>query len=114
MIKELNKFIQLGIKISIDDFGKGYSSYSYLKKCKINEVKLDKTFLIDINDEYHQKIISSIVYLCEQTKLNLVVEGVETIEELNILKKLNCHIFQGYYYSKPLNKEDFLMYISKK
>lgn len=110
----LSKFSQEGIKISIDDFGKGYSSLSYLKDFPVNEIKLDKNFVDDIHKPFNAHLVESISSLSRKLNMSLVVEGVETVEQEIILKKLGCHFFQGYYYSKPLMKEDFKSYINKR
>lgn len=110
----LNKFSADGIKISIDDFGKGYSSFSYLKDFPVDEIKLDKNFVDDIDKPFNAHLVESISNLSKKLNMSLVVEGVETVEQELILKDLGCYYFQGYYYSKPLIKEDFRNYISKK
>lgn len=110
----LSQFSQDGIKISIDDFGKGYSSFSYLKDFPINEIKLDKNFVDEIEKPFNAHLVSSISNLTEKLNISLVVEGVETKEQETILMSLGCYYFQGYYYSKPLNKQDFKTYINKR
>ena len=110
----LNKFSESGIKISIDDFGKGHSSFSYLKDYPINEVKLDKTFVDEIEKTFNAHLVESIANLSKKLNVSLVVEGVETKEQVQTLLNLGCSFFQGYYYSKPLNSIDFAAYIEKK
>lgn len=110
----LTKFHQDGIKISIDDFGKGYSSLSYLKDFPISEIKLDKNFVDEIHKPFNAHLVSSISNLSEKLGMSLVIEGVETKEQEEILINLGCYYFQGYYYSKPLNQEDFKKYINKR
>lgn len=110
----LSKFSQDGIKISIDDFGKGYSSLSYLKDFPVNEIKLDKNFVDEIDKPFNAHLVESIASLSKKLNMSLVIEGVETVEQEKILKKLGCYFFQGYYYSKPLIQADFKNYVNKK
>lgn len=110
----LTKFSQAGIKISIDDFGKGYSSFSYLKDFPIDEIKLDKNFVDEIEKPFNAQLVDSIANLSKKLSISLVVEGVEKAEQVTILKSLGCYFFQGYFYSKPLSNEDFQSYINKR
>lgn len=110
----LTKFSDYGIKISIDDFGKGYSCFSYLKDFPINEIKLDKNFIDEIEKPFNTHLIDSIASLSKKLNISLIVEGVEKEEQVEQLKNLGCYFFQGYYYSKPLSESDFNIYINKK
>lgn len=110
----LIKFSQTGIKLSIDDFGKGYSSFSYLKDFPINEIKLDKNFIDEIEKPFNANLVESISNLSKKLNVSLVIEGVEKEEQITILKKLGCYFFQGYYFSKPLSSENFKEYIQKR
>lgn len=110
----INNFSQAGFKISIDDFGKGHSSFSYLKDYPVNEVKLDKSFIDEIEKPFNYYLVESIALLSEKLKVNLVLEGIETENQVNILKNLGCYFFQGYFYSKPLTSNDFNIYIKKR
>lgn len=108
LIEALKQLKEMGITIALDDFGTGYSSYSYLTQFPIDVIKIDQSFVRNLDDEEHGEAIVSVMnQLGQALGLEVVVEGVETIEELSILKKLNCNIIQGYYYSKPLPAEDF-------
>lgn len=90
------------LKISLDDFGSGYSSLNYLSQLEIDELKIDKLFIdqIEKNDRINI-LIESIIHLSKRLKLTVVAEGVETKKQSDILNKLGCYIVQGYYYSKP-------------
>lgn len=110
----LTKFSDYGIKISIDDFGKGYSCFSYLKDFPINEIKLDKNFIDEVEKPFNTHLIDSIASLSKKLNISLIVEGVEKEEQVEQLKNLGCYFFQGYYYSKPLSESDFNIYINKK
>uniref|UniRef100_UPI00405726F3 EAL domain-containing protein n=1 Tax=Candidatus Electronema sp. TaxID=2698783 RepID=UPI00405726F3 len=99
---------QLGITIAIDDFGTGYSSLAYLKKFPVNSIKIDQSFIADlIKDSDDAAIVESIIQMARSLGLEVVAEGVETLEQLEFLRERNCHEAQGYYFSKPLPPEQF-------
>lgn len=102
---------QLGIKFSLDDFGTGYSSLNYLSELPIDTLKIDKSFVDKLFiDKKHQHIIHTIIELAHNMGINVVAEGVEDIEQRDLLYKLDCDNIQGYYYSRPLPEnevEDF-------
>ena len=108
----LAKFIDVmwenGIMTSIDDFGTGYSSLSVLRDFKVNEIKIDRSFInkeeLTNSDEI---IIGSIIDMAKKLNIDVICEGVETKKQLNFLLKLGCFKAQGFYYSKPLPKEEF-------
>ena len=105
-------FMELGIGISTDDFGTGYSSLTYLKQLPIKELKIDKSFIVDIGkNESNESIIKAIINLAKTPDLQVVAEGVETKEQLDFLIENECRIIQGYYFSKPLNTADMTRYI---
>jgi len=96
-----------GFKIIIDDFGTGYSSMSYLKKLPIHSLKIDKSFIDDIcHDENDVKIVQAIISIAKSFDYSIVVEGIETEEQENMLKYLGVYVGQGYYFSKPKRKEE--------
>ncbi|SDJ24859.1 sensor domain-containing protein [Salimicrobium halophilum] len=96
----------IGVKIAIDDFGTGYSSLSYLKKFSIDQLKIDQSFVRDINsDSDDNDIITTIISLGHNLGLEVIAEGVETKEQLEFLKKHGCHKYQGYYFGKPAEAE---------
>ena len=98
-----------GIQISIDDFGTGYSSMAYLKRLALGELKIDRSFVTNIHDDKdNQVIVETILSMAEHFGMTVVAEGVEKKEELDFLKSKGCHLYQGYYYSKPLPEGDFL------
>jgi EAL domain-containing protein (putative c-di-GMP-specific phosphodiesterase class I) len=107
IIGKLKQISDLGIHISIDDFGTGYSSLSLLKRLPINRIKIDKSFIQDIpEDEEDIAIINSIVALAKSLNINLIAEGIETIEQEQFLISRNCTCVQGYYYYHPLSAEE--------
>lgn len=105
----LNKLTDLGVKLSIDDFGTGYSSLAYIKKLPIEHLKIDRTFIKNINVDTHDKAITaSVISMAHQLNLTVVAEGVEQIEHLEILKHYNCDYYQGFYFSKPCAMDELI------
>ena len=106
-ISILHSFKDRGIKIALDDFGTGYSSLNYLKSLPINSLKMDKSFIDNItNDSKELAIAKAIATLASTMNLSIVAEGVETEEQLLMLKELKCDIAQGYLISKPLPAQE--------
>ena len=107
-MEQIQKLKDMGIKISIDDFGTGYSSLSYLQEYPVDSIKIDKSFVRNINNDHQKKILSnSIINLANNLNLDIVTEGIENKEELDFFTNKECDKFQGYYFSKPLNAVDF-------
>ncbi|RDX35784.1 bifunctional diguanylate cyclase/phosphodiesterase, partial [Kangiella sp. HD9-110m-PIT-SAG07] len=107
-------FKDLGITISIDDFGTGYSSLSYLKKVPANELKIDKSFVIDFdNNEEDRLIVETAIDLAHSFGMKVVAEGVETESCLKQLTQLGCDLGQGYFYTKALSAADFEAWCKK-
>jgi diguanylate cyclase (GGDEF)-like protein/PAS domain S-box-containing protein len=110
---KLNEITNSGINISIDDFGTGYSSLSYLKKLPADIIKIDKSFVLDINDDEDNKaIVSAIIAMAKSLNKNIIAEGSETKEHIDTLLELGCKNIQGYYFSKPLVIDEFTKYIT--
>jgi len=106
-IVTLNDIKKLGVKIAIDDFGKGYSSLSYLKHLPIDKIKVDKSFVDDIVDPNHNGLIAkAIIDIGHIMKFTVIAEGIEEETQVAFLLKNNCKLGQGYYFSKPLPEED--------
>ena len=106
-ISILGKLKELGIKVAIDDFGTGYCSLSYLSEMGANELKIDRLFISDIETNSKNKTISNaIIVLAKELGMEVTAEGIESIEQLNILKEMNCEKGQGYYFSRPVPKEE--------
>jgi diguanylate cyclase (GGDEF)-like protein/PAS domain S-box-containing protein len=107
-VNTLRELKAMGIRISIDDFGTGYSSLSYLKRFPIDVLKIDQSFVRDIpTDQDDAAIASTIITMAHSLGLKVVAEGVETLEQLNFMRKHRCDAMQGYYLSKPLPPEQF-------
>lgn len=98
----------LNLKLSIDDFGTGYSSLAYLKSLPIEELKIDRSFVRDIpEDSNDMEIAATIITIARTLKLRVVAEGVETQEQLDFLKRQDCHAWQGYLFSRPIPAAEF-------
>ncbi|AOV06471.1 sensor domain-containing protein [Sporosarcina ureilytica] len=100
----LSELRDLGVNVSIDDFGTGYSSLSYLSEYPITHLKIDQVFVQELNQS-NRAIVKTIINLASNLNLQVVAEGVETKEQLDFLKTLDCDKVQGYFYSKPLPHE---------
>ena len=98
----------LGVGLSLDDFGTGYSSLSYLKQLPLDQVKIDQSFVRDMTTDASDAImVKNIIDMAHNFGLNVIAEGVETEEQLNLLKKNGCKSYQGYLFSKPIPVEHF-------
>lgn len=107
-IKNIEKIKSYGIKVSLDDFGIGYSSLNYLKELSIDSVKIDKSFIDNlVFDDGSNVMVNYIIKLCHYFGYEVVAEGVEKREQVECLKDLDCDIFQGYYFGKPMNDTSF-------
>ena len=97
-----------GVGLALDDFGTGYSSLNYIKQLPLNIIKVDKTFIDDIvEDEYAQAFVKLIVDLSKTIGTQIVVEGIEDIEQYNLLKEIGVNYIQGYYFGKPVPANQF-------
>ncbi len=110
----LEKLKKMGIRIALDDFGTGYSSLNYLKNFAISTIKIDRSFICDINENpKNAAIVSTILTLGHNLKLKVTAEGIETKEQYEALRDQGCDIIQGYYFSKPLPQHEFEKLIKK-
>lgn len=108
ILEILNEVRVLGFKISMDDFGSGYSSLNLLKEMPINILKIDRLFLNETsNSSRGRLIVKSIIELAKNLKINVVCEGVETKEHETFLKNVECEVAQGFLYGKPISMEEF-------
>jgi diguanylate cyclase (GGDEF)-like protein/PAS domain S-box-containing protein len=97
-----------GLRFALDDFGTGYSSLSYLKRLPLDELKIDRTFVRDIlGNAASGAIARAIISLSQAMRLSVIAEGVETVEQEDLLAGLGCHSFQGFLFSRPLPVEEF-------
>jgi diguanylate cyclase (GGDEF)-like protein/PAS domain S-box-containing protein len=105
---------ELGIKIGIDDFGTGYSSLAYLHKMPVDVLKVDRSFVASMTEsEKHQAIVQTIITLAESLKLQVVAEGIETAEQLTMLRHMSCAMGQGFFFAQPCLAEQAEGIISK-
>ncbi|MDR6576754.1 MULTISPECIES: bifunctional diguanylate cyclase/phosphodiesterase [Pseudomonas] len=107
-VETLQKIKAMGVRLALDDFGTGYCSLSYLRRFPIDVLKIDQSFVhgLTVNSRDKQ-LISAIIALGKSLELNIIAEGVETIEQLNVLKALQCEEGQGYLFSQALPAKDF-------
>ncbi|MFJ7734709.1 EAL domain-containing protein [Lysinibacillus sp. NPDC097287] len=111
-VSKLVRLKQLGFKISIDDFGTGYSSLSYLVRFPLDCLKIDRSFIQHICSlDEKQAVVDAIIQMSHRLKMKVVAEGVEQSQQVDILRKMNCDIIQGFYYSKPLPMHELLEFI---
>ncbi len=106
-VVKLGQLRDMGIRVSIDDFGTGYSSLSYLKKLPINSLKIDRSFIFDLDNTDDEgsvdvSIVRSVIALGKSLELNLIAEGVETESQMRLITEMGCEQAQGYYFAKPL------------
>jgi len=103
-ISVMKSLQELGVKVSIDDFGTGYSSLSYLRNLPIDTLKIDQSFINNLHDDPSDiAIVKAIITMGQGLSVKIVAEGVETYEQLNLLRDMDCHYAQGYYIQKPLD-----------
>jgi EAL domain-containing protein (putative c-di-GMP-specific phosphodiesterase class I) len=94
------------IQLSLDDFGTGYSSMSYLHRFPLNTLKIDRSFVNLIDEQSDDLgIVEAIITLAHKLNMDVIAEGVETVEQMNYLKTLNCEMSQGYLFAKPLDQK---------
>ena len=112
-VEKLKSLKDLGFKISLDDFGTGYSSLNYLQQLPLDTLKIDKSFINDIcsMDGIQANITSSIINMVTKMGLETIAEGVERPDQLNLLKRYNCNIVQGFLRGKPMNIIDCDAYL---
>ena len=113
-IDVLNKLDELGIEITVDDFGTGYSSLAYLKQLPLSKLKIDKSFIMDmIHDDNDAMIVRSTIDLAHNLGMQVVAEGIEEKENLDLLNILDCELGQGYFISHPLPDDEFETWVIK-
>ena len=108
----LNQLDQMGVTLAIDDFGTGYSSLAYLSKLPVDEIKIDKSFVLDMmNDKHAAVIVRSTIDLGHNLGLRVVAEGVETQQVWDTLTQWGCDTAQGFYMSKPLPADQLMQWL---
>ncbi|MBA3015397.1 MAG: EAL domain-containing protein [Proteobacteria bacterium] len=110
----LDQFKAKGLSLAIDDFGTGYSSLSYLSRFPIDRLKIDRSFIRElITNTTDQAIVEAIFAMADKLEIEVVVEGVETADQVAFLQPLGCHYIQGYYFHRPLEEEAFLKLLTR-
>lgn len=107
----LHRISALGITISIDDFGTGYSSMKYLQCLPFNKLKIDKYFIDHIAVHKERALLKSMIFIAQGLSLESIAEGVETLDQINLLREMAVDTIQGWYYSKALPIDDFILYL---
>lgn len=111
-INVLHQLREMGIHLSIDDFGTGFSSLSYLSKFSLNTIKIDRSFISGLNSNTDgQAIVLTIIQLAKNLGLEVIAEGVETEEQLEFLRINKCDVVQGFLLAKPVSSEDMIQYL---
>ncbi len=114
---EVNTYIgeisNCGVRLSVDDFGTGFSALSYLKNYPVNTVKIDRSFIMDLpGDKENEVLVQAIIAMAHGLRLEVIAEGVETAEQWEFLRSLDCDFVQGYYFGKPMPKSEFDEYLA--
>jgi EAL domain-containing protein (putative c-di-GMP-specific phosphodiesterase class I) len=113
--EKINTIKKMGISLSLDDFGTGYSSLSYLKRIPFDTLKIDKSFIDDLEKEQDKSFVNMIIGIADDLNMEVVAEGVESQKQLDYLASIGCEQYQGYYCSKPLPVEEFeKLFLSRK
>jgi diguanylate cyclase (GGDEF)-like protein len=111
-IRNINALKRMGIRVTIDDFGTGFSALGYLKRLPVNSIKIDRSFIADItHDAADQGIVRAIIALAENLGLLVVAEGVENEEQVRLLRELGCHQLQGFHISRPVYEDAIEEYL---
>lgn len=108
VIESLHELRAFGFQIAIDDFGTGYSSFKYLELLPVNIIKIDQSFTQSIDKDRTKAIVQSIISLGHNLDMTILAEGVEELYQVNSLKEMDCHMLQGYYFSKPLTLDNLI------
>jgi diguanylate cyclase (GGDEF)-like protein/PAS domain S-box-containing protein len=115
VIEKMHELRTHGVRISIDDFGTGYSSLAYLKRLPLDQLKIDQSFVRDITHNVNDAVVvETIIAMARHLGLSVIAEGVENREQLDFLISNGCNAYQGYYFSHPLQAEDFACYVKQK
>ncbi len=110
---DLHSLVGMGVQLSIDDFGTGYSSLSYVKRLPVSRLKIDQSFVRDVDQDFNDAaIIRAIVTLGHSLNLEIVAEGVERPGQLEKLREEKCDVVQGYLFGKPMTNSDLVDYLN--
>ena len=112
ILSQLNRLNEMNIHCSLDDFGMGYSSLSYLRSYPFKSLKIDKVFIQSIDTSSDDlSLVNSIITMSRNLKLVVIAEGIETSKQLELLRSMNCDMVQGWYFSEALSSDDLLVYL---
>ncbi len=112
-ITKITKLQEYGVKFAIDDFGTGYSSIKYLKQLPVNTLKIDRSFLQDINNESNAKLVTMIIKIAKTFNMSVVAEGIESDSQLEFIQKQKTDLYQGFHFSKAINEDSFITLLKK-
>lgn len=113
-LNHLNQLSDLGVALSIDDFGTGYSSLAYLKRLPVSELKIDRSFVMNmLQDRSDEQIVRTIINLGENFGKKVLAEGVEDESTRGRLRELGCARAQGYHFARPMPADEFAMFLRK-
>lgn len=108
-VQKLKTLSELGISIAIDDFGTGYSSLAYLNKLPLDVLKVDRSLISDVESNIQtQSLVANIVRLAHDLNLHVVVEGVETSDQLQLVQQMGCDVIQGYFIARPQSEQGYI------
>lgn len=106
---------ELGVKLSMDDFGTGYSSLSYIQILPITVLKLDRSFIMYLEDDaISREIVSAVIRIAKSKKIETIAEGIETIGQADILRESGCDQAQGYFFGKPMPADKFEQFLRER
>ena len=115
VLEPLRALRHLGVGIAFDDFGTGYASLSLLKRYPLTRLKIDRSFITEIcKDEADAAIVKAVIFLADKLQLQVIAEGVETIEQRDFLQRCGCRHVQGYLYGKPMAIADLTHFLQRK
>jgi len=110
----IRQYSKLGVKLSIDDFGTGYSSLAYLQKLHVDELKIDRSFIMDLDtNTNNQKIVQSIIDIAHHLNLSVVAEGIENQNIYDLLQAYHCDVAQGYHMAKPMPEDQIFIFLEQ-
>jgi EAL domain-containing protein (putative c-di-GMP-specific phosphodiesterase class I) len=111
-VEKLKALRALGLHIALDDFGTGYSSLAYLRDLPLDHVKIDKSFIAELDKSVDNPLVETMIAIGRHMRLGVVAEGVETEKQRTVLIQLGCERFQGYLYTPPLPEREFLQWLA--
>ncbi len=113
-VSQMQELRDMGLKLAMDDFGTGYSSLSYIQKMPISLLKLDRSFIMFLEDDLvAQEIVSAVIKIAKSKKIETIAEGTETLSQVEILDRFGCDYVQGFLFGKPMKASEFTEYFSK-